>query len=76
MISIRKKNTDQRGATGIRATAAGYTTKARPEPEEVTSLTSTPSSVAKKPRMLKMTNPANTDVVQLAIAMTMASLMW
>lgn len=74
VISIAKKRRDQRGATGIRVTAAGYTTKASPEPDDTTSATPTPSSLARKPRMLKMTKPANTDVEQLATAMMMASL--
>lgn len=73
-MSIKKKRIDQSGATGIRATAAGYATKARHDPEEATSSTPTPSSVARKPRMLKMTNPAKTEVEQLAVAIMMASL--
>lgn len=71
---MAKKRKDQRGATGMRAKAAGYTTKASPEPDDTTSCTSTPRSWAKNPRMLKITKPANTDVEQLANAITMASL--
>ena len=33
MNSIRKNNTAHKGATGIRETASGYTTKTRPGPE-------------------------------------------
>ena len=73
-MSMAKKRKDQRGATGIRATAAGYTTKASPEPDDTTSSTFAPSSLAKKPRMLKMMKPANTDVAELAKVTTMASL--
>ena len=71
---MAKKRKDQRGAKGMRATAAGYTTKAKPDPDDTTSSTSTLNSWDRKPKMLKMTKPANTDVKQLAKAITMASL--
>lgn len=71
---MTKKRKDQRGATGMRATAAGYTTKASPAPDDTTSSTSMLISLAKNPRMLKMTKPANTDVKELAKVTMMASL--
>lgn len=74
LMSMTKKRTDHSCGRGRRDTAAGYTMKAKPEPEEATSFTSTPSSCARKPRMLKMTKPEKTEVEQLEKAMMMASL--
>lgn len=71
---MRKKSTDQSWGRGMRLRAAGYTTKARPDPEAATSSIPTPSCLAKKPNTLKMTKPINTEVEQLENAMTMASL--
>ena len=68
VINIRKNNVDHKGDKGIKVTAAGYTTKARPDPADATSSISTPSSLAMKPKTLNTTIPANKDVKQLLIA--------
>ena len=73
-MSIKKKSKDQTGDNGILATAVGYATKANPDPELATSETLTPSSFAINPRMLKITHPAKTEVLQLQKATVIASL--
>ena len=75
VISIVKKRIAHKGGMGIRVTAAGYTTKAKPDPEDTTSSIPTPNSFAMKPKMLKITKPANTEVEQLLIPITNASLL-
>ena len=74
VMSIEKNKMDHRGGIGILATAAGYAMKARPDPESTTSVTGTLISEAMKPRILKMTKPAKTDVMQLAMEIIIASL--
>ena len=72
--SMKKNSTAQNGEMGIWAIPSGYTTKARPGPEVATSETALPETWAMKPSTLKMTNPANTLVLQFMIDTIMASL--
>ena len=48
--------------------------KASPTPDSMTSLTGTPNSLAKLPRMAKMVNPANREVNVSTMEMMTASL--
>ena len=72
--SIAKKRKDQSGEIGNLVTRSGYDTNARPVPPLKTSLTSTPSSLAKNPKTEKIANPATTEVRQLPKQMIIVSL--
>ena len=62
---MAKKRIAHNGEMGSLVTRSGYAIKARPVPPFTTSLTSTPNSFAKNPRIENIANPAKTDVRQL-----------
>ena len=74
LISMKKNIKFQKGAGVILNIADGYETKARVMPSLTTLSTVVAVSWAKKPRMANTTNPANSEVSELAIPMMNASL--
>jgi hypothetical protein len=60
--SMIKNRIAQSRGRGMRSTASGYVMKARPGPDETTSFTDTPLSLARKPSIANTTKPANIAV--------------
>lgn len=60
--SMIKNRIAQSWGRGMRSTASGYVMKARPGPDETTSFTDTPLSLARKPSIANTTKPANIAV--------------
>ena len=71
---MRKNKTDHNCGIGRSARAVRYTTNAKTDPNETTSLILTPSSWDKKPQMLKITKPKEMEVMQFVTVMKTACL--
>jgi hypothetical protein len=69
-----KNRIAQSWGRGMRSTASGYVMNARPGPDETTSFTDTPLSLARKPSMAKTTKPAKMAVSVFATDTMNASL--
>eukprot|EP00958_Prasinococcus_capsulatus_P004376 scaffold406_cov391-Prasinococcus_capsulatus_cf.AAC.5 len=71
VMSMKKKRMLKKGASGIRDSAVGNTTKARPGPPSTTSSTGRPLVRARYPRMPNTTNPAKIEQLAFVAATIM-----